>query len=101
MREDLNFDALKDAAASHFTSLKHFHFHYKNPLFWVFLFALFLILARPWQAKKSFSFCSVIAVVLLATTKIEGFISMDPVFVRLVSFFVIAIVLLYYVALKR
>jgi len=107
---DIDFDALKEALIPYLDSLKNFNFSFLNPLFWVFIFVLFLILLRFWQTKKSFSFCLTIAIILLATTKLEGLLAdklttptetFDPILIRVSSCFIITVVGLYYAVIKE
>ena len=106
---DIDLQALKEALIPYLDSLKSFNFSYLNPLFWVFIFVLFLILLRFWQAKKSFSFCLITSIILLASTKLEGFLAnklttsietFDPLLIRIISCFIIVIIGLYYAVMK-
>jgi len=102
--------AFKKDLLFYFETLKNFEFSYRNPLFWVSLLLLILILMRIWEARKSFSFCTLLAIILLATTRLENFIvvtfakygeSIDTSIVRLVSIFIVAMIFLIYVFLGR
>jgi cation transport ATPase len=42
-----------------------------NPVFWLFMALLFLILLKIWVAKKAFIFTVLIAIILLLTTLAE------------------------------
>ena len=104
------FDTLRAGFLYHLDSLKNFQFTPLNPVFWLFLLLLFLILLRFWLVKKSFSFCLIVAIVLLATTKLEDFLVnklaksveiFDPKIIRLFPIVVISFVFLYYAFIKR
>ncbi len=112
MEMDINtyFDALKMGLKPYFESLKSFQFSYFNPLFWVFLFLLFLILLRVWEIKKSFSYCVILSLVLLATTELESYLIdiwsksgeiFDPSPIRILAFFIIVIISIYYTTIKE
>ena len=104
------FDTLRATFLYHLDSLKHFHFSGLNPVFWLFLLLLFLILLRFWEIKKAFPFCSIVAIVLLATTKLENFIAdmfaksgeiFDPRIIRLLPIVIIPFIILYYAFVRR
>ena len=106
---NIDLEELKINLEHYLYDLRNFHFSFSNPLFWGFLIVVFSILSRFWGAKKSFSFCLIIAVVLLATTKLQGFtINMTaapiyafiPLLIRIFSLFAIAIIVLYYTVIK-
>jgi len=108
--ENIDFNALKEVLITYLVSLENFNFSFLNPLFWIFIFLLFLILLRFWQAKKSFSFCLIIAIILLATTKLEGLLAdklttsreaFDPLLIRVLSGFIIMIIGFYYTVMKE
>jgi hypothetical protein len=93
----------------HMESLRNFQFSIANPLFWAYLFILFLILLKFWGIKKSFSFCAVTAIILAATTRIENFVlglfaqarePFDPIIIRALSAGIIFVILIYYIFLK-
>ena len=109
MEKIIDFTALKKAMIPYLDSLKDFNFSYLNPLFWVGVFVLFLLLLRFWHAKKSFSFCLLIAAILLTTTKLEIFMAdklttstetFDPLLIRVLSGFIIMIIGFYYAVMK-
>ena len=110
MEIDVDFNALKETLIPYLDSLKNFNFSFLNPLFWVFILALFLILLRFWQTKKSFSFCLTITIILLATTKLEELLAdklttptetFDPLLIRILSCFIILAIGLYYAVIKE
>jgi len=106
MNINVDIEALKESLLSHLESLQVFHFSALNPLFWAFLFILFLILSRFWKTRKSFSFCVVIAIVLLACSKLEhsaanALGSSTSFMIRGLSLFIIAIVSLYYFFIRN
>jgi len=93
----------------HFDSLINFQFLASNPLFWGLLCVLWLILSRFWEPKKAFSFCCVIAVLLLAATKAERIITdfvsksgeaFDPFISRAFFVVILAFVLIYYLFIQ-
>lgn len=103
-------DALRIGLKPDFESIKSFQFSYFNPLFWVFLLILFLILLRIWEIKKSFSYCILLSVILLTTTKVENYLIdiwaksgeiFDPVPIRILTFFIIVIISIYYATIKE
>ena len=101
----INFYAYEKDFFNYLNSLKNLNFSAFNPVFWLFLLALLLILLKFWNIRKSFSFCVVIAIILLADTKVESLVidffnrnaeAFDPVIVRIISAFLILLVILYY-----
>ncbi|MBM3245793.1 MAG: hypothetical protein FJZ13_00480 [Candidatus Omnitrophica bacterium] len=107
---DAYLQELQKALMPYLNSLQNFNFSYLNPLFWVFLLLLFLILLKIWQARKAFSFCAILAVILLATTKIEEVVAravteaggvFDPLVIRIVSIAVIMGIALYYLMIRE
>ncbi len=112
MDMDINtyFGALKIGLKPYLESLKSFQFSYFNPLFWVFIFILFLILLRIWEIKKSFSYCVLLSLILLATTELETWLAgiwtksgetFDPLLIRILTFLVIVIISIYYATIKE
>ncbi len=88
--------------------LRNFYFSIANPLFWVFLFILFLFLLRFWKIKKSFSFSLVLAFILLGSTKVEAWLLSIGIdregfgipLLRAFTFLIIGIVFVYYVFVR-
>lgn len=106
----INIEALKAFFLSGLNSLGQFRFSFLNPLFWIFLLLLFLILLKFWYAKKSFSFCLIVAIILLATSRLEDFIAgilakskegFDPIGIRALSILTILIISLYYFFIRE
>ena len=106
----IELDTLKRLIIPYLSELKAFHFSFLNPLFWLFLILLFLLLARFWENKRAFSFCVILTIVLLATTKTENLLVdiftrsgsvLDPLLVKIFSLFVILIIFLYYAFVKQ
>lgn len=102
--------AIIKAMKPHLVSLQNFQFSVFNPLFWVSLLALFLILLKSWDIKKSLGFCGVLAILLLATSKAESLIAdfvirsggtFDPFLVRTISMIILAFISVYYIFIKR
>ncbi|MBU1853502.1 MAG: hypothetical protein KJ957_05615 [Candidatus Omnitrophica bacterium] len=109
MNLNIDFDALKASCIPYLKDLRDFQFSFLNPLFWVGLLILFFILLRFWQTKKAFSFCLIIGAILLASTKLEGFIekaiagvggTFDPLLVRIGVIFVVSVIFLYYLIVR-
>ena len=107
--EDMNFKCGIDFK-NNLHELRNFHFSFLNPLFWVFLVLLFWVLLRLWYAKKSFSFCFILALILLATTKLEYMFAnmsvtygekIDFFWIRICGIFAAAVVFLYYAFIKE
>ncbi len=101
----MNIDlvALKEFLIPYLDSLKGFHFSFLNPLFWIFLFILFLILRVLWYPEKSFYFCAILAVILLGASKIENCMTigifgedLTLILVRILALFLILMLFLYY-----
>ena len=104
------FNTFKKNISPCLDSLRNLNFSYLNPLFWIFLLLLFLILLKFWKAKKSFSFCLILAIILLATTKLENVTAnivakfqgeFDPIIIRALSGIIIVFVSLYYFLIKE
>lgn len=101
---NIDFKTLKITILLYLKELRNFHFSLFNPLFWVFLLILFLILSRAWGYRKSFSYCSILAIVLLVTTMLENSLAstlaksevFDATVLKIISIFVISMVTLYY-----
>ena len=67
-----DFEAAQEMFWSCFEPLQNFEFSFYNPLLWIILVALFLVLTKIWNSKKSFYFCLMLTFILLATTEIES-----------------------------
>lgn len=50
--------------------LRNFHFYFSNPIFGLLIILTFLILAKAWGFKKSFSYCLIVTSILYLTTRI-------------------------------
>lgn len=102
------FNTLKRTILPYLKELRNYHFSLFNPLFWVSLLILLFFLSRRWELKKSSSFCFLVAIVLLGTTLLENRIAdtlaksqiFDFTVLRMVSIFVISLILIYYVFIK-
>lgn len=99
------FEALKQNFLPYFKPLANYEFTFFNPLFWIFLLLLFLVLLLIWETKKSFQFCLLLAFILLCTTEIESrFVSVfsasgqlfDVSVLRLISLLVVLFMFLFY-----
>ena len=106
----IDLEVMRTGLQPHLESLKNFIFSYQNPLFWVFLFGTFLVLARPWGAKKAFAFSLILGAVLLATTAFEQMFfrtmvkpgeTFDPTIIRIVAGVAIAFTVLYFTLIKE
>lgn len=107
---NMDLEVIKTGFRLNLESLNKFEFNFFNPVFWLFMFILFLILRRNWMAKDAFTFCSMVSMILLLTTEFEGRIAAavatgvgepDVEIVRLVSLTVIAILFLAYTFLRK
>ncbi len=105
----MDFESIVSLVRPLWDDLAGYQFLVTNPLFWIMLVVFFLILLRFWDIKKSFSFCLVLALVLLATTKIEHMVesaitssggTFEPLAVRILSLVLVSLVVLYYVFIK-
>ena len=89
---NIDWQALSGKFSEYFFELLRFNFSVINPVFWLFFLIVLLALLKFWKIGKAFSFCFVIAAILLAATKIEIFImeyfkkngeQFDPVLIRI------------------
>ncbi|MEI8350649.1 MAG: hypothetical protein WCI77_10930 [Candidatus Omnitrophota bacterium] len=106
----INFSrALLSGFTHYFEQLYYFRFSWSNPVLWIFFLLLLLVLLRFWKIKKALSFCAVIFLILLATTKAEVYlfdilrrqgVAFDPVLFRAVSLFLLALVTVYYLFIR-
>ncbi|MFA6281814.1 MAG: hypothetical protein WCY05_04865 [Candidatus Omnitrophota bacterium] len=106
---NINWQAFSERFFTYLNELSSFNFVVSNPVFWLFFSILFLLLLKIWAAKKAFSFCIVIAFVLLAATKIEAHVSrffiqaegsFDGILIKIATIVIICIVVLYYSCMK-
>jgi len=105
MNIDVYVGTLKEIFLTHLETLKDFYFSVSNPLFWIFFVICFLILSRFCGARKSFSFCTIVAIILLAYSKLEGIAAhrlgvSDPFLIRGLVLFIIAVIFIYYFFIK-
>ncbi|HEC68955.1 MAG TPA: hypothetical protein ENI31_01515 [Candidatus Omnitrophica bacterium] len=99
---------IKNFSYPYWQELRNFNFSIFNPLFWLGLFILFLILLRFWRIRKSFSFCLTLALILLGTTKLENILLSLGVdrqgfglpLLRTGAFFIIGIIFVYYLLVR-
>ena len=107
MDMSVEIESLKTTFLPYIKSVQDLHFHYSNPLIWVFFMIVFLILVwfRSWSYGKAFSFCLVISLILLGMTWMEKSIrgafvapgeSFDPFIIRVVSFVAMLSAVLYF-----
>ncbi|MCK9615243.1 MAG: hypothetical protein M0R48_07050 [Candidatus Omnitrophica bacterium] len=101
----IEWQTIKRSFLAYFYELVHFNFSVTNPVFWLFFLILLFVLLKSWKIKKAFSFCFVIALILLSVTKIENYImklfrksgeSFDPLVTRISCIIFILVVALYY-----
>lgn len=102
---NIDFTALSQAYSVYLQKLGNFEFTVSNPLLWIFLVIIFLILAMLWTGKKAGSFCLVVTGLLLGTTWIEKVIqgnigAYDRTLVRILFFLVLGCVVIYYSMIK-
>ncbi len=109
LMEGVDFNTFSTRGLFYLNELKNFHFSLFNPLLWIIFCGAFLILSKRWGPKKSFSFCSIITAVLLATTWLENYIPnapapsglFDATIMRLISLFIIMLISIYYFFIKN
>lgn len=106
LKENAYLNTLKTTLSPYLDELRNFHFSFFNPLFWLFFLILLLVLTKAWGIKKSFSLCSIVAAVLLATTFVEQFMIetfgiTDVLLIRLICFFVLALIFVYYFFIRN
>jgi len=98
-------EALKQNLLPYLKPLANYEFTFFNPLLWIFLLLLFLVLLLIWETKKAFHFCLLLAFILLCTTEIESrFVSVfsapgqlfDASVLRLISLLVVLLMFLFY-----
>ncbi|MGD9015397.1 MAG: hypothetical protein PVI33_05190 [Candidatus Omnitrophota bacterium] len=106
----INLEVLKLTIALHLYSLRNFHFSLFNPVFWAGLLLLFLLLSLIWKAKKAFSFCLILGIILLINTELENYLigkfaktgeMFDPATFRLFPLAIIAFIFLAYLFLSK
>jgi hypothetical protein len=103
---ETNLGNLKDLLLKNLAELKNFNFSWDNLALWLILLVVFSVLSFWWNVKKAFTFCLVVAAGLLVSTQIEKLLvntfgpDFDPLFVRLVSGFILVIIVLYYFCIK-
>lgn len=104
----IGFEALRKIFMFYLNPLKNLEFTFLNPLFWAFLFLLFIMLCRIWEAKKSIHFCLLLAFILLCTTEIESRVvalfsapdqSIDTTLIKFISIFLVTLLFIFYVFL--
>lgn len=107
---NIDFQAIKRFFTPYFQDLNSFEFSVLNPLFWVLMVLIFLLLLRIWEARKSLSFCVIVGAILLASTKLKDVIAtqmykhgatVDTALIKIVSVFIIGFVSIIYFFLKE
>jgi hypothetical protein len=105
-------EILKTTFIPYIKDIHGFHFYFNNPLFWVFVMVLYLILeiGRSWSPGKAFFFCVSIAIVLLGATWFERLIAatfaapgenFDPLLIRVLSLIILLVAILYFVLIDN
>ena len=109
MSLDAIINQLRIFLLPYLNSLLNFEFYLSNPLFWLFLLILALVLKGIWPERKSLYFCLAVGVVLLAVTKVEVFLAdtfieaqaaFDPTLIRVLAAILIAAIFLFYATMK-
>lgn len=107
--KNIDFQAIREAYFVDMERLKNFQFSIDNPLFWILIAILLLVLFRFWDFKKAFSFSLIVAVILLALPKLEAYVierilapdeMFEPLAVRIPCFLFISFIFIYYAFLK-
>jgi len=106
---DPEVNAFRSVLESGYRNLLDFQFQFFNPIFWVGVFLLFIILCKFWVPKRALSFAITTAIILLFLTELElrmgqVFVSagesFEPTPVRLVALAAIGIEFLLFTFLK-
>ena len=109
----LYIEVLKTSFLPYIKDIQNYNFYFQNPVFWVFFMVLFLMLeiGWSWSPGKAFSFCTIVAFILLGSKWIEkpmtdlftihgystGF---DPFILKMAAFVIIAIITIYFVFIE-
>jgi len=102
---NIDWQILTRKFSEYFSELIRFNFSVVNPVFWLFFLIVLLILVKSWKIKKAFSFCFVIALILVAETQVENHVmdffrrnreQFDPLLIRISCVVIILAVSLYY-----
>ena len=88
--------------------IQNFRFYFSNPVFGLLILAVFLILAKFWGLKKSFSYCLIVSSILYFTTRItartnlpiEGSAVTYGDIIKFVAIFIITLISIYYFLIK-
>ncbi len=103
LMENDTLKVLVKALSPYLEELQKFQFSPLNPLFWICVLILLLILTRRWAFKKAFSYCLVVSILLLVTTALEKYIlnrlgadEMPGFIVRIISIFLLSLISVYY-----
>ena len=107
---NINLGISEEMLARNLQSLKNFNFSFRNPVFWLLILMICLILLKFWQGKKALSFSLITASILLLTTQIESLLQsnitpvtgdMGPFVIRLLAMFLILVVFFYYSLIRE
>jgi len=105
----IEWQIIERSFLTYFYELAHFKFSVTNPVFWLFFLILLFVLLKSWKIKKAFSFCFVIALILLSVTRIEHYIMtffrkggelFDPLLIRISCVVLVLVIALYYFFIK-
>jgi hypothetical protein len=105
-----DFEVIIDSLKPYYKPLRNCQFSYDNPLFWAGALLLFIVVSRFWELKKSFSYCAILAVILLATSRTEVFVAnlfsspgatVDTTIIKFISAFFIAMLTIFYFFVKQ
>ena len=101
---NLDFKTLETTYAPNLKELGNFHFSASNPLLWMIYLIAFIIFSRFLGFKKSFYFCLIVFVILLATSELENLITtpdFDFTITKLISAMIIMFVSIYFFFIKN
>ena len=68
----MDFEEISKVLLDGLGPLQNYEFHFYNPIFWIFLFCLLILLLKIWDPKKAIQYCLLLAFVLLCTTEIQS-----------------------------
>jgi len=103
-------DDFKTVFITNLNALKDFNFTISNPVFWLFVFVLFVILIKMWDIRKAFSFSALVVMILVFSTEIEKYLGgvfnqpgefFDPLLIRFIAMALISILALLYFFMMR
>lgn len=89
--------------------MQNFRFYFSNPVFGFLILTVFLILAKFWGLKKSFSYCLVVSSTLYLTTKVTAHVNL-PIegssityadIIKFIAILIITLVSIYYFLIRE